>query len=339
LCKRHGCDPRTVATRHAAELQQTLLRQDAFFPGAENQDPDDLARQAQASGSSDAPLVFPDEGSEHLLRFPCAQLFAVSTNRLEAVELLLHSSLAKPVEIKLGLRPATNVWDFRATHDLVSASVTVPAGFRGYVSFPLNAPTEAGKLYYVHVNSKPGVSWQMFSDRPGEPSQTPAGCTAADLPGRSRWRPLTDGRTFCIRIRPEQRPYTAQNAIRGANRPDRWTNLFVSDPAQALPAWIELKWRRPVRFNTVQLTFDTDVNRRATLPLFRYPDCVKRFEISVPRLTTWTTLASESDNYYRRRVFRCPTVEADRLRVTVHETNGARSARIYEARVYFEPET
>ena len=126
--------------------------------------------------------------------------------------------------------------------------------------------------------------------------------------------------------------------VRGANRPDRWTNLFASDPARALPAWIELKWPRPIRFNTVQLTFDTDSNRRATLPLFRYPDCVKRYEIAVARGALWRTVAAESDNYYRRRLHRCPAVEADRLRITIHETNGGRSARIYETRVYLDPE-
>jgi hypothetical protein len=43
LCRKHGCDPRELASGHAAELRQTLLRQDAFLPGYENEDPGDLA--------------------------------------------------------------------------------------------------------------------------------------------------------------------------------------------------------------------------------------------------------------------------------------------------------
>jgi len=338
LCMRHGCDPRTLAKEHAGELQQLLLRQDAFMPGIGNEDPQDLARQAQASGSSDAPLVFPEEGNAHALVFRCAQLFPVSTGRVEAVELLLHSRLSRPAEMQLGLRPAAHVWDFRAARDLASTTVTVPAGHRGYMRFPLNVATEPGKLYYVHLNAEPGISWQMFSEQHGAASRIPAGTSAADLPGASRWRPLSGGRIFCMRVLPEQRPYTAQNAIGGTNRPDRWTNLFISDPARELPAWIELRWPRAIRFNTVQLTFDTDVNRRATLPQFRYPDCVKRYEVSIPRGMTWTPVVEESDNYYRRRVHRFTQIETDRLRITVHETNGAASARIYEARVYSEPE-
>ena len=337
LCKQHGCDPRTLAKEHARELQQLLLRQDAFIPGIENEDPNDLARQAKAAASSDAALLFPEEGSAHVLRFASAQLFPVSTNRLDAVELLLRSSLSRPVEMRLGLRPAAHVWDFRADRDLTSVRVTVPAGYRGYLRFPLDISTQAGKLYYVHLNAEPGISWEMFNEEPGAASRIPAGASAADVPGSSRWRPLSGGRTFCLRVIPEQRPYTAQNVIRGTNRPDRWTNLFISDPAQELPAWIELTWPRAVRLNTVQLTFDTDVNRRATLPLFRYPDCVKSYEVSIPRAAGWTPIVQEPDNYFRRRVHHFASVETDRLRITVQATNGARSARIYEARVYNEP--
>jgi hypothetical protein len=92
---------------------------------------------------------------------------------------------------------------------------------------------------------------------------------------------------------------------------------------------------QPVRFNTVQITFDTDVNRRARLPLFRYPECVKRYDLAVWNLGTWKKVAEENDNYFRRRVHYFAPCESDRLRINVHETNGARSARIYEVRTYY----
>ena len=334
LCKRHNCDPRTAARQHAEELQQILLRQDAFIPGVENRDAADQARQAQASHSSDMPLVFPEDGIAIPLKYASAQLFPVSTDRLDAVELLLTSDLQRPARMRLGLRSAAHVWDFRSSRDLATATATVPARHRGYVRFPLDMRTEPGKLYYVHIEAEPGISWTMYTEKDGAPSRVPAGTSAANLPGASRWRPLSGGKSFCIRVIPEQRPYTAQNVNRGTNRPDGWTNLFVSDPAQALPAWVELRWPRPVRFNTVQITFDTDVNRRCTLPLFRYPDCVKRYEIAVWNGSGWKTVANEEENYSRRRVHNFSAVQADRLRITAHETNGAKSVRIYEIRVY-----
>jgi hypothetical protein len=82
--------------------------------------------------------------------------------------------------------------------------------------------------------------------------------------------------------------------------------------------------------------FDTDVNRRIILPLFRYPDCVRDYEIAVRSGSGWKTLIRESGNYFRRRVHKLENVSTDGLRLTVATTNGAGSARIYSLRVYNE---
>ncbi|MGH9666321.1 MAG: FAD-dependent oxidoreductase, partial [Bryobacteraceae bacterium] len=336
LCRRHQCDPRTLAEHHASELQQLLLRQDCFVPGVENQDPNDLARQAQATASSEAPLFFAEDGQPHELRLPAAQLFPVSTGRLDAVELLLSSSLAHDVTLELGLRPAAHVWDFRSTQNLARARATLRAGHRGFVRFEFHRDVPANALYYVHLAAQTGVSWLMMSEKEGEPSHNPAGASAADLPGTDYWRPISGGRSFVVRVSPEQRPYGPGNLIRGGSRPDRWTNLYQSDPAAGLPVWVELRWPRPVRFNQVEVTFDTDVNRRIVLPLFRYPDCVRDYDIAVRAGAGWKTLAAESGNYFRRRIHRLEPVSTDRLRLNVTATNGTGEARIYSVRVYNE---
>jgi hypothetical protein len=43
-----------------------------------------------------------------------------------------------------------------------------------------------------------------------------------------------------------------------------------------------------------------------------------------------------SDNYNRRRVHTFSPVDSDRVRINLHETNGTKSARIYEVRLYNE---
>jgi FAD-dependent oxidoreductase family protein len=333
LCKKYDCDPRTVSREHAAKLQQLLLRQGCFIPGIENQDPRNLAWGARLTASADAPLVFPEAKSGHPLKFAAAQLFPVSTDRLEGVELFLISTLPTAVGLTVGLRKAAHVWDFRSARDEATASATVPAGYRGHVRFVFNARTEPGALYYIHVPAQPGISWALFSESENDATKVPVGTTAADLPGAARWRPLTNGKSFVIRLLPEQRPYSAHNVVRGTNRPDRWTNLFLSD---SLPAWVELQFQRRVRFNTVEITFDTEVNRRARAALFRYPECVKKYEVTAWTGTGWKTVAGESANYQRRRVHSFDPLQSDRLRIRVHQTNGAKSARIYEVRVYDE---
>ena len=334
LCKKYKCEPRAVGTEHAGELQQLLLRQDASIPGVVNADPGDLARGAEVTASSEATLQFPESSTFHPARFPLAQLFPLSTERLDGVELLLESTSDEPVTVSLGLRKAPHVWDFRSSEDLAATHATLPPHHKGYVRFNLNAPAQPGSLYFVHLDAHPQVGWALFSEKEDASSVIPVGTTAADLPGGGMWRPLTNGQAFVLRTFPEQHPYGAQNVVRGANRPDLGPNIFVSDPARGLPAWLELRLPHPVPFNQVQITFDTDCNRRIRLPLFRYPECVKKYEVAIATDAGWKTVAQNHDNYYRRRVHAFEPVHSDRLRITVHETNGNPSARIYEVRIY-----
>ncbi|MBL8179447.1 MAG: hypothetical protein JNK48_32510, partial [Bryobacterales bacterium] len=308
-----------------------LLREDCFLPGWTNDDAADLAREARVTSSGEAVLEFEESREFTALGVPAAQLFPVSTERVEAVELLLRSELDRPVEVTLGLRSSEFVYDFRNGLDLAKAKAVVPARWSGYVRFALRQKVEAGRLYWVHLPAVEGLSWAEHADRADEAAVSPAGCTAARLTGATRWEPIRNNHHFCLRLTPEQRPYGAQNVARGTSRPDRWTNLWVSD---ALPAWLELTWPRARRMDTVQVVFDTDVNRHSRLPLFVYPDCVKTYDVLARVGGEWRRVAGESGNYLRRRVLRFEPVEADAVRIAVQETNGAGRARIYEVRVY-----
>jgi hypothetical protein len=336
LCTKYRVEPKAIASAHATELQQWLLRQDASIPGVENTDPDDLARRAQVSGSSEAVLRFPESEVFHPARLPLGQLFPVSTSSLESVELLLKSTSQEPRRVTLRLRQVESVWDLRPTPETASAAATIAPGYHGYVSFQLGAKTQPGSLYFANIDAQPDIEWALFGGNAGEPSRIPVGTTAAVQPPGPMWRPFTGERSFVLRVLPEQRPYGAQNVVRGTNRPDRWTNIFLSDPSEGMPAWIELRFAAPVKMNQIQLTFDTDANRRVGLPLFRYPECVKRYEMAIPKGGGWETIAKEDDNYMRRRVHRFDQVITSRLRINILETNGSPQARIYEVRVYNE---
>lgn len=51
LCIKYDCDPRG-AQEHMRELQQMLLKDDAYIPGIWNEDPKDLARRAKVTATS-----------------------------------------------------------------------------------------------------------------------------------------------------------------------------------------------------------------------------------------------------------------------------------------------
>ncbi|HWQ55453.1 MAG TPA: FAD-dependent oxidoreductase [Bryobacteraceae bacterium] len=331
VCKRHGELPREAARKHATEVQQLILRDDGHVPGVANEDRLDLARQAMATASSAMPLLFPEGDKRFDLAIPHAQILPVSADRIDAVELLLENPGLTPARVALSLRQVDHVWDFRPSEKLRSTGAIVPPG-RSWVRFALGVPVTPSRLYAVELGAAPGVFWLGARDEEGRASMTPAGVTPASLPGRSRWRPLTLGCSLGVRLSPASQPYGAENVNSGTNRPDRWTNIWISDPRHALPAWLELKWERPQSLNLVQLTFDTDSNRRSTLPLFRYPDCVRDYRLELDG----RTVASVEGNYQRRRVHRFPEVQGTRLRLTVDATNGASMARVFEVRVYRE---
>jgi hypothetical protein len=96
-----------------------------------NEDPDDLARQAEATASSCSAMVFPDPNDDRELEVPHAQLFPVSEGRVDRVELLLRSERSQPTEVGIGLREAPSVWDFRSEEDLAVARATVPGEYDG----------------------------------------------------------------------------------------------------------------------------------------------------------------------------------------------------------------
>lgn len=336
VCAKRGIAPREVARRHAREIQQLILKQDGHVPGIVNEDSRDLARNAKLNASSEAPLQFP-EGIEAMdLTMPHAQIFPVSAKRIDVVEAFIRSELNTSTELTLSLREAPHVWDFRATKDLARTTAIVPAGSTGWVPFRLNARVKPERFHYVCTEPAPGLHWLAYRDEPGKPCVSPAGVTPANRPGRERWRPIVGGCSLAMRVTPESRPFAAANANRGTNRPDQWTNLWMSDPQRPLPATLELRWPSHVTCNTIQFTFDTNANYRVLDPLFRYPECVKDYSVEYRDAGTWRSIAEVTGNYVRRRVHRFDRIQTDAIRLTVLATNGSRSTRVYEVRVYDE---
>ena len=131
--------------------------------------------------------------------------------------------------------------------------------------------------------------------------------------------------------------------------PDRahpGTHRWMSDPAEGLPAWLELRWPAPVNFSEVQLTFDTGQHRFLTLSQADgytrrmhwgepQPETVRDYVLEIETADGWRAVHREAGNYQRRRVHRPTTpVTTAALRIVVAATNGLDHVRILEVRVY-----
>lgn len=156
----------------------------------------------------------------------------------------------------------------------------------------------------------------------------------------------------------EQQKGAACNVISGQTRVvdgDRGAPLdrafpglhrWMSDPAQALPASLELRWDSPVPISQVQLIFDTGMHLALTLTHSDgyaarmqwgrpQPQTVRDYDVQILQNGEWKTVRSVKNNYQRRNVLTLDEkVNADALRIVVNATNGLDHARIMEVRVY-----
>ena len=267
-------------------VQQSLLRQDCYIPFVWNEDPDDLARTAEVSASSQAPLVGEPDGPGLELIQPTAQILPVSTDRLSSVQLYLENRSQRPVRASVSLHLAKDIWDLpalvgnalRGVPPFAESEAEIPSGPANWVAFNVNARIEPRKLYWLSLKAAPGVVWHVNK------TVLPGFCVARITDAKWQFAHVRGWRNLAVRVEPEQRPFDPENVNQGAARPEAWPNLWISDPAQPLPQWIELRWPEAQRFRKAQFAFDTDLNRTSWgMPAgFRAPECVKDFSIVAP---------------------------------------------------------
>lgn len=314
LCINYDRTPRELANNYVREVQQLLLRHDAYIPQVKNEDRLDLARFAEVRASSEAELKIEDaevpERAEAL-----AQLIPVD-KPIRQIELLLSSSDEERA-VGIELYRVEGLEDYPESEPLLSASATLPPSEKCWVRFDV-AVNEPG-LYWVVVRGE--VGWWLSSHEP-------PGTQRADF--KEHWEHLGRRGTHCFRTNPPLRPFGSQNINNGFARPDGWTNLWVSE--FGLPQWVELKLDKPHALGTIILTFDTSLNSVLTdeLPA----EVVEDADVLCSDDGRWLKVAELRGNYQRRVVLDIEPVETDTVRVVVLKARGIDQARIYEIRLY-----
>jgi FAD dependent oxidoreductase/Concanavalin A-like lectin/glucanases superfamily len=338
MCAAREVTPRGLYRNHIGELQQTLVKHDQYIPGITNEDPVDLARKAAVTASSTAHYEYfgkedVQKGKAHPLNMPRAVMFPVGgVESIESVHLLLIApSVKQGPTVTLHLRAANASGNFSSTKDVAVVEAAVPVGRESWVEFPLNARLDA-PFAWVWLEKNEHVSWRLMD-------RAPIGSCRAYGGGATGPWTVVEGSHYAFYGRPEVGAEVDCNVAHVTNGKTRIAgkslNLWASDPTQPMPQWVELRFDEPVDVNTVYLTFDTDMNAPYhTVPIVR--QCVRDYELSFREGTEWKTLATVRNNFQRRRVHRFDPVSASALRLTVHATNGDRSARVFEIRAYLE---
>lgn len=351
-CALRGTLPGRLETKDVTSIQQTLLRNDAFIPHCASRDPADLAPSADVSASSEALLVgagrdevedlrgggargYTIEEGQHAsadtnvkwpLDVPRGQMVYLTSRRLEKIELLLRATDGKPHAVPLVLHRARQLGMFREDPIVSTVAEVSPGDEPAWVEVPLELDIEPG-LYWVEAKASEGVSWLQASDAP---LGTYRGTWFEEY---SRWDRLFDAHAF--RITPPSRAYAPENVTNGIARPEIGANIWISDPEQALPQWLELKWPSPTEIGHVSIAFDTYLDAMLQLGVVEpgpARECVRDYAILVDVDGTWREVVTVTGNYQRRRNHDFAPVTARALRLEVRATNGSPSARVYELR-------
>ena len=325
LCKRFDTTPRAIRYNYIRELQQLLLRDDAYVPGVRNADPRDLARTAHASATSAAKLKVERADRALPLSAPRAQLFPVSANRVDIVEVLVESSLDQPTELAASLHWVPGYSDFANSSVVATARGIARPGSRSWVSLEFHQRVKPHGLYFLALEPAEGIAW-CCSDE--EPPGTERAVGEAD----GSWRHLGEHGTHCFRLVPPSRPFEPENVVNGIARPEGWPNIWISNPSQPLPQNLTIDFGAPRTVSTVLLTFDTNLNH--LVEFGPAPECVRDYALWARVGDQWRVLAEVNGNHQRRRTHTLEAVEASALRLEVRATNGCLAARVYEVRAY-----
>ncbi|CAM3299688.1 FAD-dependent oxidoreductase [Occultella aeris] len=356
---RDGVPVHEVATRSIEAIQQRLLRDGAFLPSVRNTDAEDLARQATVSASSSAlaygagpesvgvagGLADYSRRTDDVLAEVRGQWIAVEVGAdapgLRTVSVCLTNASSETRTLAARLRAVDHIWDYRIDDApvLAKTDLEVPPGERVWVSWELDLPAQdlpegvAGDVRYVRLDldADPQISWHRAGT-------VVPGCLSGVRIGSGRMRRYLDAITLSHRIDPPQSTYPASEVLTGVTRPHGSTNLWRSDPAQVLDQWLELAWGTPQRLGRVELTFAGSLLREYDRypPGYRDPQAARSYSIEVAdgdgELRRVLTI---DGNATRRRQHDLPEpVQATRLRLVVHATNGDPSAAVAEVRCY-----
>lgn len=124
------------------------------------------------------------------------------------------------------------------------------------------------------------------------------------------------------------------------------THRWMSDPANSLPAMLQLDWKTPIEPTEIQLIFDTGLHRHLTLTQHdgyaksmkwgaAQPETVRDYHIEGFDGNNWKRVNETIGNYQRKRVHKlgCNSPILS-IRIIITATNGIDHARICDVRVY-----
>jgi hypothetical protein len=338
LAAKYKVPPRKVGSEHMGELQKLLVKDDAYLPGIIARDPDDLAPSARVSASSTMQGEVFDASKQqrsatyYYLDHFRGQSFQATMDYLQKVTIQALSTANVPIALTAHIIQTSGPENVDAVHYVATASTVLPQNGIYSIDFNFDVYLEKYGHFFFYLDKLErdagSVGWYLVSNFNG------LGVRAWSIDGQ-QWN--TVGQRYYLVTSPPisiAAEFAPENVINGLTRSfGSISNEWVSNPALPFPQWIQFDFDQPKPVNFVQIIFDT--NLYLPRPSTQYdPKTVSKYEVQIRSGGVWITVASIDGNYHRLRRHAFPTALVDAVKINVLATNGDRSARIYEVRIY-----
>lgn len=340
LCARDGMTPRELGQTRMKEFQQILLKDDQYIPGVISTDEADIARKATVTASSvkNGELYYEHIGLESEgfeLDKQRATFFARDvSDEIGSVWTKLTNKTDEEKKVLFHVRLQADPDGYVTEEDICTCTVTLPPQSTDWYEVPIHVTTKLRYLW-MWTDRNPGVWWHTLTGAALDHTRSERD---DETQAFKNMRFITHA---VLLRKPEIQTANcaAENVINGYSRAkDAVDYEWVSDPAQGLPQWIELKLDHKQQINTIHVTLDTDMTNPSMLALYEpYPNTlVRAYTVEVCDGQQWITVARVENNWMRRLVHTFSTMEATAVRITVTESGDGATARIFEVRIYNE---
>lgn len=351
LCHRHQLKPAELAApEHLPELQRELMRCGQYIPGVPLEDPDDLARSAQVTASSELKLgrLEPD-GTTMPLQSAWAMMLPVSSGKMPRITLAVD--VTADTELHIELRASHKVENHTPDVTLEKITRSLPAGSNQPIELDFNSTIDGPRYVFICLIRNENVAVHLSSQRltgvlslshngnkavAVSPTQTPPPDIGIDT--FEFWTPKRrpGGKNFALTIDPPLAVFPAVNLTNGFSRPTRQPNAWQADFTDARPT-VTLTWPQPKCLRRIELVFDNDYDHPMESVLMGHPERVMPF--CCPRFTitdgNGRVVFECQENHLSRRTVRLETpVVTNRLEFALAAGHSLVPAALFEVRCY-----
>ncbi|MDN5687052.1 MAG: FAD-dependent oxidoreductase [Brachybacterium sp.] len=261
LAQELGVGPSQLADEHVAQLRRAMVRADASVLGVPNDDPADLALQADVRASSTKTTLASTRSAGLVPLEHDLGLVLPVDPRLDGIDVLVDAE--RNTELRASLHATSKPQNYLPDVEVDTARVRVPAG-RSWVHLPLSWEPETAQNGFVTLHATPGVAVHEGSwVEPGTVTMI-----HREMPEGERWteqwrhwKETLHGSGICFRATAPTDAFRGEQVRGGYARPYGGPNMWVSASTSEDPQpWIELTWLEPVQIGRVEVIFDDDVN-------------------------------------------------------------------------------